>query len=123
MTRFKNARNLILALFAVGLLAAAPAPGATSFASLARKGFKTATQALGIAKTADKRARAADSRASEALEVAQSIEPGTQGEPGQPGEAGAPGEPGAAGPEGAQGPEGPAGPQGPRGLKGDQGDA
>ncbi len=58
---------------------AAPAPGATGFGALAKKTYKSATKALGLAKTANERSKDAINRADEALDYAESIEEGTQG--------------------------------------------
>ena len=55
MALLRRTRLLVLLALGAAMLAAAPAPGATSFASLARKSFKSATQALGIAKSAAQR--------------------------------------------------------------------
>src|SRR5215212_6461555 len=63
--------RLISLFVLIGLLLAAPAPGATNVLSLAKKGVKTATKAMGLAKRADKRARA-NARSIEALRASGS---------------------------------------------------
>ncbi len=74
----RRARKALIALIAIGLFMAAPAPGATNFATLAK-------QALGLAKKADKRSRAADKRSKAALAAALAKNTAVQGPTGPAG--------------------------------------
>ncbi len=112
-------RLLVFLAVAAALLLAAPAPGATGFGSLARKSFKTATKALGLAKSANKRSKIALQRADDALDFSEAL--GIDGEPGADGPAGPQGETGATGPQGPAGPQGETGATGPQGPAGADG--
>src|SRR5215208_1685137 len=102
MMLVRRSRLLIFLVLGAALLLAAPAPGATGFGGMARKGLKNAAQALGLAKAADKRSKSAMSRADEALNLAEANR-GTAGPAGPQGPAGLGG---VAGPAGLQGPAG-----------------
>ena len=110
---------LVFLAVAAVLLLAAPAPGATGFGSLARKSFKTATEALGLAKSANKRSKIALQRADDALDFAEAL--GIDSETGADGPAGPQGETGATGPQGPAGPQGETGATGPQGPAGADG--
>src|SRR5215212_9142059 len=99
MRPWRNRRLLVFLALGAALFMASPAPGATGVGSLARKTFKSATQALGIAKSANKRSKLAMDRAEDAVNYAESIE----GVEGPQGPAGADGAQGLAGADGADG--------------------
>ena len=67
------------------------------FGALAKKSFKGATKALGLAKSANKRSKTAVNRADEALDFAESLE--VNSVPGGPGPGVRRGADGAAGPQ------------------------
>src|SRR6185503_18061830 len=121
MVRFTRMRVLVCVALGAALFAASPAASATGVGSLARKTFKSATEALGIAKSANKRSKLAMDRAEDAVSYAESLEGGPAGPAGAVGPAGAQGEQGDQGIPGIQGVQGPVGPQGLQGATGAQG--
>ncbi len=119
MVRISRKRLLVFLAVGAALLLAAPAPGATGFGALAKKSFKSATKALGLAKTANERSKTAVNRADEALDFAESLE--VNSVPGGPGPAGPAGADGAAGPQGEKGDKGDTGATGATGADGADG--